>query len=303
MNLRTDIKALLRSNVRLSLYTTMQAGGPAKYFAEPATEDELLDLIEFARQENLPWMILGKGSNTIFSEDGYPGLVITLIRFEQDRILFEPKKNYVTASAGIYLYRLVLACRDKQLGGSEFLANIPGTLGGALVMNAGFSRFAGQTNQISDIVEEVTILNAEGKKETVAKKDLDFSYRHSNLDGKIVLSGTLHLWYRPSEEIQKEIKANFDYRNEKQDLKHPSSGSIFKNPGGGMSAGQLIEKAGMKGARVGGAMVSLKHGNYFINAGNAKGSEFLELIAKVQKTVFDATGIKLEPEVRIIQKP
>ncbi len=303
MSLRTDIKALLRPNVRLSQYTTMQAGGPAKYFADPSTEEELLDLVDYARHENLPWMILGKGSNTIFSEEGYPGLVITLIRYEQDKIIFDQDRPFVTVSAGIYLYRLALLCRDKHLGGAEFLANIPGTMGGALVMNAGFSRFAGQTNQISDIVEEVTVLTPEGKKEVLTKKDLRFSYRHSNLDGKIVLSGTLHLWYRSPEDIQKEIKANFDYRNEKQDLKHPSSGSIFKNPGGGSSAGQLIDKLGLKGLRVGDAMVSPKHGNYFINAGKAKGSDFAELIAKVQKAVFDATGILLEPEVRIIQKP
>jgi UDP-N-acetylmuramate dehydrogenase len=301
MNLRTDIKTLLRHNVRLSQYTTMQVGGNARLFAEPSTEEELLELIDYARHESMPFMILGKGSNTIFPDDGYPGLVITLIHFEQDKIQFDQDRPRVTASAGIFLYRLVLACRDHRLGGSEFLCNVPGTLGGALYMNAGFSRFAGQRNEIGDVVEEAAVLTADGKRETIAKKDLHFSYRHSNLQGRIILGATLQLWYRPSEEIQREIKANFDYRNEKQDLTKPSSGSIFKNPGGDLSAGQLIDKCGLKGTRIGDAMVSPKHGNYFINAGQAKSSEFAQLVEKIQKAVFDATGILLEPEVRFIK--
>ena len=299
MNLRIDIKTLLRPNVRLSQYTTMQVGGLAKFFADPSTEEELMELVDYARHETIPFMILGKGSNTIFPDEGYPGLVISLLRYEQDKIYFDPDQPRVTASAGIFLYRLVLACRDHHLGGAEFLCNVPGTLGGALIMNAGFSRFPGQRNEIGDITEEVTALNVEGKKETLSRKDLQFSYRHSNLQGKIILGGTLHLWGRPSEDIQKEIKANFDYRNEKQDLTKPSSGSIFKNPGGELSAGQLIDKCGLKGTRIGDAMVSPKHGNYFINAGQAKSSEFVQLIEKIQKAVFDATGILLEPEVRI----
>lgn len=302
MNLPIDTKTLLRHNVRLSQYTTMQVGGTARYFAEPSTEEELLDLIDYARHENIPFMILGKGSNTIFPDEGFPGLVITLIHYEQNKISFDPDKPFVTASAGIFLYRLVLACRDHHLGGGEFLANIPGTLGGALMMNAGFSRFSGQRNEIGDIVEEVTVLHADGKKETIHRKDLQFSYRHSNLQGKIILGGTLHLWFRPADEIQSEIKANFDYRNTKQDLRHPSSGSVFKNPGGDYpSAGLLIEKCGLKGTRIGDAMVSEKHGNYFINAGEAKTSEVVQLIEKIQKAVFNATGILLEPEVRIVK--
>lgn len=304
MNLRTGLKDLLRPNVRLSQFTTMQVGGPARYFSEPQTEEELLDLLDFARQENMPFMIMGKGSNLLFPDSGFPGLVITLIHYEQDRILFDEEEPRVTASAGIYLYRLVLACRDHGLGGSEFLANIPGTLGGALAMNAGFSRFPGQTNEIGDLIEQVTILGEDGLKQTIPAGQIQFSYRHSSLQGKLILSGTLRLWRRRPEDIQTEVRANFDYRNEKQDMKHPSSGSIFKNPAKpNPSAGQLIEKLGLKGTRVGDAMVSLKHGNYFINMGNAKCADIVELIGKVQKNVFDATGILLEPEVRIVERP
>ncbi len=304
MNLRDDLKTLLRPDVRLSQFTTMQVGGLARYFAEPSSEEELLDLIEFAKKEHLPWMVLGKGSNVIFPDEGYPGLVITLIHYEQDRIHFDSEKPAVSASAGIFLYRFVLACRDHGRGGAEFLANIPGTIGGALAMNAGFSRFKGQSNEIGDITEDVTVLNAEGRKEVLTRKDLQFGYRYSNLTGKVVLEGTFRLWHRPSEEIQKEIKANFDYRNTEQDVRYPSSGSIFKNPGGGLpSAGQMIDSLGLKGTRIGDAMVSQKHGNYMVNAGKAKSSDLVSLIQKIQKMVLDETGILLEPEVRIIEKP
>ncbi len=151
MSLRTDLKTLLRPNVRLANFCTMQVGGPARYFAEPSTEEELCDLVEFAQQENIPFFVLGKGSNVIFPDDGFPGLVITTIHYEQDRIEFDEEKLQVRASAGIHLYRLVLACRDHGFGGGEFLGNIPGTVGGAILMNGGFSRFPGQKNEIGDL--------------------------------------------------------------------------------------------------------------------------------------------------------
>lgn len=299
MSSQASSKTLLRHNVDLSNFTTMQVGGTARYFSEPSTEEELHEVLEFAKTENLPYFILGKGSNVIFPDEGFPGVVITLIHYEQDKIVFDPDKPVVTASAGIHLYRFVVACRERGLGGAEFLCNVPGTVGGGLIMNAGFSRFPGQTNEISDLVEEVTFLNKDGRKEAWGKDKLQFSYRHSNLEGKIILSGTFRLWRRKPEDIQKEIRANFDYRNSKQDLKHPSSGSIFKNPGAPHpSAGKLIDQLGLKGTRVGDAQVSDKHGNYIINVGNAKSSDVWALIEQIQKKVFDATGIVLEPEVK-----
>ncbi len=304
MNLRTDIKTLLRPNVSLASFSTMQVGGPAKFFAEPSTEDELVELLEYARQENLPVFLLGKGSNVIFPDAGWPGLVITLIHYEQDKIVFDDEKCLVTVSAGVHLYRLVVACRERGFGGAEFLCNVPGTVGGGLAMNAGFSRFPGQMNEIGDFVEEVTVLDENRQKKVIARKDIVFGYRHSSLAGKIILSGTFHLWKRKPEDIQKEIKANFDYRNTKQDLKHPSSGSIFKNPEAPTpSAGKLVDQLGLKGKRVGDAMVSLKHGNYIINAGDAKSSDIVRLIHEVQQAVFNATGILLEPEVKIVKSP
>ena len=282
----------------------MQVGGPARFFAEPACEEDLIEALEFARQEKIPFVILGKGSNMIFPDAGYAGLVISLIHYAHDQMTFDFEPPSVTASAGVYLYRLALACRNAGLAGAEFLASIPGTVGGAVIMNAGYSRFPGQRSEIGNLIEEVTVMDYEGKKETLGKDKLQFSYRSSNLKDRIVLAARLGLWRRPSPEIEKEIRACFTYRNQKQDLNYPSSGSIFKNPAPPHpSAGKLIERLGLKGTRIGGAMVSTKHGNYFINVGNAKSSEVLELIEKIQKAVFDATQIHLETEVRIIEKP
>jgi len=282
----------------------MQVGGPAELFAEPANEQELAAVLEYARQEKVPFMVLGKGSNMVFPDTGYPGLVITLLQFQKERMVFDLEKSTVKASGGVFLYRFVLACRDKGLGGMEFLANIPGTIGGAVIMNAGFSRHAGQKNEIGDLIEEVTLMTYEGEKKVFAKGDVKFTYRHSSLPEGIVTDARLRLWHRPKETIDQEIRACFQYRNTKQDMRYPSSGSIFKNPPApAPAAGALIQELGLKGTRIGGIMVSEKHGNYFVNVGQGKCSELVQLIALVQEKVFHAKGIWLEPEVRIIAKP
>ena len=302
MNLPSDIKASLRLNAKLSQYCTMQVGGEARFFAEPANEQELLDLIEYAKSERLPYFILGKGSNVIFADEGFPGLVITLLRFKQNEIIFDEEERLVTASSGIHLYRFVTACRNAGFSGAEFLANIPGTVGGALVMNAGFSRHPGQRSEIGDIVHSVHVMNSEGRKETLVRKQVPFAYRSSGLENCIVLSGTFHVWKRSRDFIQSEIDANFKYRNVKQDLQHPSSGSVFKNPPAPHPpAAKLIENAGLKGMRIGQAMISPKHSNYMINLGKAKCRDMIQLMEHVQKTVFEGTGILLEPEVRVVK--
>ena len=301
MSLPAGSKVLLRRNVELSKYCTMQIGGPADYFSEPRSEEELSEVLQFIREENLPVFILGKGSNVVFSDEGFRGAVITLIHFRDQDIRFDQDAGEVTASGGVHLYRLATACRDAGLSGAEFLSGIPGTVGGAVMMNAGFSRFAGQKNEISDLVKEVMVLDEQGERRRLSAVELGFSYRHSNLQGKIVLEATLNLWRRPSDVIAQEIRANFEYRNREQDLKHPSSGSIFKNPSKPHpSAGRLIDQLGLKGTSVGGMTVSPRHGNYFINSGGATCSDLLSLIALIQKAVLNGYGIRLEPEVRVI---
>lgn len=304
MNLPAGLKVSLRSEVQLSSHCTMQVGGKAKYFAEPRTESELAEVLDFVKQEQLPFFILGKGSNVIFPDEGYAGIVISMLQFEKEKILIRSAQNQIIGGAGVHLYKLALACRDAGLGGVEFLASIPGTLGGAVRMNAGYSRYVGQKNEIGDIVQSVRFMDYQGRVTVLSKSDLEFRYRYSNLTDGIILEVTLQLWKRPKDWVEKEIRANFEYRNLKQDLTKPSSGSIFKNPPPPHpSAGTLIDRLGLKGLKVGGAMISPKHANYFINAGNATAQDLTVLIEKVQKAVFDATEIWLEPEVQIVKKP
>ncbi len=310
-----DLKIPLRFDVPLSRFSTFQIGGPARFFSEPTTMDELRTLLEFASDQELEVLTIGKGSNVLFPDEGFPGLVITTIHFEHDKIICDPHEETVTASSGVNLYRLALACRDGRLGGTEFLSHIPGTLGGALIMNAGFSRFPGKKMEIGNLVEEVTVLGPDGEERILKREDLEFSYRKSNLDGFMILGAKLKLFRAKPEDIQAEIQASFDYRNRVQDLRYPSAGSVFKNPspppsplGGegrvrGESSGQMIEKVGLKGKRIGGAMISDRHGNFIVNLGGAKASDVVELIQTAREKVFEAFGIHLEPEIRIIEGP
>lgn len=300
MSLRTDSGLLFQSDVDLSRHSTMHVGGPAEYFVEPSHDEELVEALQFASQRQLRYLILGKGSNIIFSDEGYPGLVISMARYASDRMVASIDPPRITVSAGLSLYKICLFCRDHGLGGSEFLCSIPGSLGGALVMNAGFSRFPGQTNEIADLVESVTLLNPQGEREIWDRSRLQFSYRSSNLKGQVVLEAHLRLWRRPKIEIQNEIQANFDYRARIQNVRFPSSGSIFKNPSAEMTAGKLMDGLGLKGLRVGDAMISQEHANYMVNLGNARSLDFSELINQVRKAVLDATGIQLEPEVILL---
>ena len=170
-------------------------------------------------------------------------------------------------------------------------------------MNAGFSRHTGQQNAIGDLVDEVRALQKDGTPLTLGRAAMQFSYRHSNLDGCCLLEATLALWRRPKEQIQNEMMANRDFRKAKQAIHEPNAGSIFKNPAEPHpSAGALIEQVGLKGARIGGIQVSEQHANYFINKGNATCEDVVRLTQEVQRKVFHATGIALEPEICIARK-
>ena len=300
----SDLRTLLRSEVALSRYSTFQIGGTAQYFSEPACLEEVQTLLDFARNEDLPFLVIGKGSNVLFPEEGFPGLVITLIHFNQRRIDFDVGRSVVTASAGVNLYKLAIATRDACMGGLEFLSHVPGTLGGALVMNAGFSRFSGQKKEIGGLVEGVTVINSSGEIVTLGREGLDFKYRQTNLDGIIVLEAKLKLYPAKRSAIQSEIQANFSYRNGVQDLRYPSAGSVFKNPEGKQgSSGQLIDQIGLKGTRIGGAMISDRHANFIVNLGGARSSDVVDLIRLAQDRVFEEFGVHLEPEIRIIPSP
>jgi len=290
----------LQRNVPLAPHTTLRIGGPANYFAEPTSEEELGKLLSWTRGEGLSYFILGNGSNVIFEDAGFEGLVISMRRFQNDLIKMDLDRSQVTVSAGVSLARLVRFCQEAGLAGTEFLAQIPGTVGGALVMNAGFSRHAGQRNEIGDLVQEVRVLQKNGTSAVFRRDELNFSYRHSDLDQYLVLEATLKLWHRSKDQIRDELKANHDFRKTRQAITEPNAGSIFKNPSGSSpSAGTLIDQAGCKGKRIGGIQVSEQHANYFINKGDATSRDVIELIKEIQKAVFHETGITLEPEIRV----
>jgi len=294
---------VLRRNVPLADFTTLHLGGPAAYFAEPEHDEELTKLLDWTLREKVPFFILGNGSNVIFRDEGYEGLVISMRRFRNDLLRLDLDRSQVTVSAGVSLSRLVRFCQESGLSGTEFLAQIPGTIGGAIVMNAGFSRHAGQRNEIGDLVREVRVIQKDGKVVLLDRENLQFSYRKSNLERVLVLEATLRVWRRPKDWIQTEMKLNQAYRKATQSITAPNAGSIFKNPLGlKAAAGALIEKAGCKGRRVGGMQVSDQHANYFINTGGGTCRDAVQLIQEIQKAVLNATGITLEPEVRIVQK-
>ncbi|MDP3919886.1 MAG: UDP-N-acetylmuramate dehydrogenase [Candidatus Omnitrophota bacterium] len=301
MNLQAE-SSLLQRNIKLAAYSTMHVGGVAEYFALPKTEKDLTSALAFARERDLRVQVLGKGSNVIFSDDRFHGLVVCLIHFDKDRIELHPHKPLLTASSGVALHQLALAARDLGVGGLEFLASVPGTVGGSVVMNAGYSRFHGQINETGDLVESVKVIGCDGRTQVWGRDRLHFGYRSSNIGDFIVLEVTFRLWRRHPSVIAKEISANFEYRNRAQDVRYPSSGSVFKNPGGGKpTAGILIELAGLKGLRVGAIEVSPMHGNFFVNLGKGTAHDFEQLMREVQRKVLHETGISLEPEVRFIQ--
>ena len=303
MNSPVDLKTPIRTDVPLKSYSTFKIGGPARFFAEPATREELFRVLEFQKAEDIPLFIIGRGSNLLISDRGLPGLAISLRQLEPDWFLVE-SDGLLRASSGMGLFRLSIVSQEHSLGGAEFVCHIPGTVGGAVVMNAGFSRRGQPYCEIKDILESITVLdlNSNGTSKTLHREDIHFEYRSSNLPPNVViLEAVFRLTPKPKKLIEEEIKANFAYRNAVQDLRFPSAGSTFKNPkGSALTSGQLLERVGMKKVRIGGAMVSERHANFFLNVDRATAQDVLDLINLAQKRVFEEFGIQLEPEVKYV---
>ena len=334
MNLQASLKAPIYTDVSLKLYTTFKIGGCSKYFAEPRTRSELLSALEFREERGVPLLILGRGSNLLFSDAGYPGLVLSTRKLEIGQMT-NLGRGRIRVPAGLGLIRLNLYCKDQGLSGAEFLCHIPGTVGGAVVMNAGFRRRGAPWHEMKDIIESVTVMSFGGTLRELTHRDIRFDYRKTNLGGEdIITEVTLHLESAERQKIDDEIKANFSYRNSVQDLRYPSAGSVFKNPVGSsltaqdapslpgasgavpargmkpraggrakqgpLTSGQMLERVRMKGMRVGDAMVSTKHANFILNVGQAKSSDVLELMSIAKKRVLEQFGIELEPEIRYV---
>ena len=282
----------------MSRYTSFRAGGHAAALVEVETKDELKAVLQFVNKENIPHIMLGNGSNMLFRDSGYEGLVIRLSQTGFDYIEYSDEEA-CTVHVGTAMKNGVLAkiLQQDGLAGFEFASGIPGSIGGAVFMNAG--AYGGE---MKDIVKSVKAISPDGLEERIfTAEEMDFSYRHSILEenGYIAVEVTMELKKGDKEEIAACMKELLEKRNSKQPVNYPSAGSTFKRPEG-YFAGKLIEDAGLKGLTVGGTQVSTLHSGFVINTGGATATDILQLMALVQNTVYDKFGVMLEPEVRII---
>ena len=282
----------IQQHIPLDKYTTLRVGGPADYFAEPASETELIILLDAAKEAGLPVLLMGNGSNLLVRDGGFRGLVIRLGK-AFSRI--DPWEGGLYAQAGALLSMLACQAAESALTGLEFAQGIPGTVGGGVYMNAG--AYGGE---LGSRIESVTILDR-GAVRRIPGVEMRFGYRHSRAmeEGWIVLGARFRLEKGRREQIDAAMHDFSTRRKEKQPLNYPSAGSFFKRPAGHF-AGALIEGAGLKGRSVGGAQVSEKHAGFLINTGGATAADFLKLMMQVQETVQSAYGVALEPEVRIV---
>ena len=274
----------------LGPWTTWRIGGPARLFAQPCSMQELLSFLEIIRAEQIPWFFLGLGSNVLVSDSGFSGMVIHP-KGEFTRI--EVQNHTITAGPMARLLDVTILAARHSLSGMENLCGIPGSMGGGLYMNAG--AFGGQ---ISDTLERLELLEADGSIQVLRRADIDFDYRAApRLQKGIILRSWLSLQDRDKRLVWAAMRKVWQRRRASQPLGVPSAGSVFKRPAGDF-AGRLIEAAGAKGLRIGRAAVSEKHANFFVNMGGATASDMAALICKVRLLVYEKFGVRLETEVK-----
>ncbi len=274
-------------------HTTFRVGGCARYLVEPGDVQQLSAVVNACREQKVPYYVVGNGSNLLVSDAGYNGVIIHLFKNMSE---IRTEGNHMILQAGALLARAArTACREG-LSGLEFASGIPGTVGGALVMNAG--AYGGE---MKDVVSRVTVLTSEGEPREYTKEQMAFGYRRSRLteEAGIVLETEFTLHPGRTEEIQARMEELKEKRVLKQPLEYASAGSTFKRPEGHF-AGKLIEDAGLRGFRIGDAQVSEKHCGFVINRGNASASEIAEVIRQVQDRVYAHSGVRLQTEVKFL---
>lgn len=277
----------------MAKHTSFRIGGPAEAMAFPKSREELAELLKVSALLDCKTAILGAGTNVLAPDAGIPGLVICL----KDALdgMERLDETRIRVMAGVTMTRAAMFAANLGLGGMEFAHGIPGSVGGGVYMNAG--AYGGELCQI---VESVEVMDAGGKIRNLSREEMEFSYRHSILEdqGGIVISAVFKLEKKPTEEIKARMKELMGKRSASQPLELPSAGSAFKRPVGGYAAA-LIDQAGLKGYRVGGAAISTKHAGFAVNLGGATAEDVKKLLSQVSDKVFEASGIRLEPEVRI----
>ena len=273
-------------------YTSIKVGGPADSLLFPKDAKELRKIVRFARRKKIPFLILGKGTNLVVKDKGFRGWVVCLT---QGLKKIQQKGDVVEAEAGLPLQRLVQFTMQKGLTGLESFFGIPGTVGGGLAMNAGAWGM-----ELKDVLLSMTFMKDNGEVVERSRQRLKFSYRALDLPPFwIILRGRFQLKKGKKEEILEKLRSYSEMRKRVQPLDYPSAGSIFKNPKEG-PAGKWIEEAGLKGCRMGQAMISDRHANFIINLGKATAEEIINLMEMVERKVYEKKGISLEREVRVV---
>lgn len=273
-------------------YTFTKTGGPADVLVFPKSQAEVKEVVDYCREHAIPWMVLGNASNLIVQDGGIRGMVIMLTEMKQIRV----EGTTVIAEAGAKLIDTTYVALEASLTGFEFACGIPGSVGGAVYMNAG--AYGGE---VKDVLAEVDILLADGTLKTLTNEEMAFSYRHSEIQkmNAIVLEARFQLTAGEYDAIKRRMEELTELRESKQPLEYPSCGSVFKRPVGHFT-GQLIQEAGLQGLKWGGAQISEKHAGFIVNIDHATATDYTELIAHIQEVIKEKFDVCLETEVRII---
>ena len=286
-------KENVRTDEPMKQHTTFRIGGAADYFVSPQTTDQIKNIIDLCKSEAMPWYVIGNGSNLLVSDRGFRGVIIQLFKNFSD-LRVEGDRLYV--QAGTLLSRTAKKALEASLTGFEFAAGIPGTIGGAMVMNAG-----AYDGEMSQVVTTVTVVNRNGEIMELDNSTMEYGYRTSVIQNQsfVVTKVTFRLQPGDPEQIAAKMEELAIRRREKQPLEYPSAGSTFKRPEGHF-AGQLIMEAGLRGYSVGGAKVSEKHCGFIINTGNATAEDVKDVIWEVQRRVKERFHVELEPEIKFL---
>ena len=289
---KLKFRGRMLENEPLARHCTYRIGGPARYFLNPGEVEDVEKALQFAADKGVPWLVLGLGSNVLVKDGGFPGLVI---RLGKGLDKFEMKGATAIVGAGMPTPLLARRTAEAGFAGVERFIGIPGTVGGGVYMNAG-----AHGAEFAEVVTEVTVMDAKGKLKQLARKQVPFKYRTSGLGQVIVLETKLALGEEAPPKLKEVQGRLLRWRKAGTPFDQPCCGSVFKNPAGPKTAGMLIEEAGLKGFRIGGAHVSILHANYIVNTGNATAADVLKVIVHVRKTVSKKLHVELELEVKVI---
>ena len=287
-----DVGVVLKDEP-LYKHTTFRVGGPAKLFVKVKNLESLILVIKYCRKHCIKLFVIGRGSNLLFSDKSFQGIIISLEQFNQYKI----NGNHVIAQCGVAMIRLAYDCAKVGLSGFEFMGGIPGNIGGGVFMNAG-----AYNSNIAEVLESVTVLNENLELMTLSKEEMAFGYRHSIIQEHkkwIVIEASFVLTTKTVAEVKDLLDRRKERRMASQPWNQPSAGSVFRNPEG-MAAWKLIDDAGLRGYEIGGAQVSPKHSNFIVNNGYASAKDIYDLIFYVQKQVNEKFSVLLKPEVRFI---